>query len=202
MQRPTVYNHRNVYDDGAGGGGGAPVPDPSLYKLYSCLKANTSDDLDMTGVNITIYDTDKINSFIYFYDGNLELYTTNKRICVLQKISSITLRLYGWGDNQYVDAGNIPGYFTIESVQNTYKINGVSKTVGSILTGAGSLQYIFKSPPVNTIFFYLSVCDENGNEKYKFVPCLRIQDNRKGLIELYTNSFLPCNNTWDLVGPI
>ena len=197
---PSVYYAPSVYKT-AGGGGGTPQPDPSLYTLYSCLKANTADAPDMSGVNISIYDTDKINSFVYFDDGYLELYTTSKRLCGIQKISSMTLRLYGFGGNEYIDAGNVPGYFNIESVQNTYKINGVSKTVGCILTGAGSLQYLFKSP-VNSIFFYLSVFDVDGNEKYKFVPCMRLGDNRKGIIELYTNSFLPCPNTWDLVGPI
>lgn len=201
FEKGSVYEQPSIYNQGGGGGGGGePTPDPSLYTLYSCLKATTSDAPDLSGTNMTISDTDKIVSFVYFDDGYLELYTTNKRICGIQKIGPITLRLYGWGSNEYIDAGNVPGYFAIESVQNKYNINGVSKTVGSILTGLGSLQQIFRAP-ANSVFFYLSVFDEDDNEKYKFVPCLRIQDNRKGLLELYTNSFLPCPNTWELVGP-
>ena len=196
---PTIYKGESIYKTG-GGGGVSPEPDPTLYKKYQCIKATTNDSPDISGTNFIISDGDLIKSLIYFYDGYLELYTTNKRLCGLQKVSSVTLQLYGFGGNEYIDAGNVPGYFIIRSIQNKYKVNGVEKTVGSILTGNARLQWIFKSPPVNTEFFYLSIYNGEDKEKYKFIPCLRLQDNKKGLLELYTNSFLVCPNSWELMG--
>lgn len=198
FDRTTVYKTSSVYKE-AGGGGFSPEPDPTLYKKYQCIKATTNDKPYIGGYNFIISDGDLIKSLVYLDDGYIELYTTNKRLCGIQKISSVTLRLYGFGGNEYIDAGNVPGYFIIRSIQNKYKVNGVEKTVGSLLTGNASLQYIFKSP-INAEFFYLSVYNVENEEKYKFIPCLRLQDNKKGLLELYTNSFLTCPDSWELMG--
>lgn len=61
MQQPTVYDHRNVYDNGGGGGGGFIIPDG--YILYESI-TNTS----------TFSSTEKFNFPVGKYNDEIAIY--------------------------------------------------------------------------------------------------------------------------------
>lgn len=200
-QEPTIYTVPNIYAK-AGGGGGEPVPDPLLYKVYLGLQIKNGNSLELTGLNFPIKHTDKIK-FDINYTGNstyIEFFTTNGRMFGAQKIDASTLRVYGWGGNENMGL-SIPGWYKCENQQNDFIINGIQKNIGNCLTGSYNLKYLFTNAgdDDDSVIFDFVVKDENDEVKFKFLPALRISDSKKGMIEIYTNTFVPADNQWKLL---
>ena len=197
--QPTIYNTPTIYNAG-GGGGGEPAADPELYKVYIGLQRKSYGGLFLTGTHFKIKDDDKIVFDIYFTGASYcNIFHTNGRLCALQK-SGTSLRVYGFASSEYFTI-DIPGWYNIQCQENHFNVNGQIKNIGSFTPGEYDLDAFFADGAINdnSVLFDFVVIDNDGNTKYKFVPALRFADNKKGMYELYTETFLAAPDDWALL---
>lgn len=207
INQPTIYNTPTIYNAGGGGGGGDPVPNPDIYKEANGLKRNSPGELNIAGLDFLIGENDNV-IFDLFYSANasgiMELWYTNARGCGIQMQNSTTLRFYGFASSEYIDNVTQPAFYHIEATkENKFVVNGANKTVGSFAAGERRITRLFNDSygySNGSVLQGIKVIDQDGNTKYKFIPVKRISDNKNGLLEIYTDSFILADDSWELVG--
>lgn len=206
INQPTIYNTPTIYNAG-GGGGGEPVPNPDIYKVADGLQRNDRGALNIAGIDFLIGENDNVIFDLYYTtsgSGIMELWYTDRRGCGIQMQNSTTLRFYGLSSSIFIDNVNQPEFYHIEATKdNKFVINGDLKTVGTFSAGERRITQLFNDSygySNGSVLQSIKVNDHDGNTKYRFFPVKRISDGKKGMLEVYTDSFVMASDSWKLVG--
>lgn len=222
MQKPTVYDHRNVYDNGGGGGGGnnpvTPVfPDGIKRMEYYSQAANAAGIFVFSESDNIWIDRNDIVYAKFEIDLTEQKYAWRLYECdyngfELSLIRHDTDQTEFYEYNMTDSRGshyplNIPAGNLLQYVIRTNQ--GFESSTWSISRAAAAncpgvfMKRIFVGNRTAAKFYGLIVADENNMEKYRLQPVFNVDTNKVGLIKTDTQQlFYPNSQSGFTAGPL
>lgn len=197
---PGIYNAPSVYNQG---GGEIKKPDPEEYKQYLGLAFATSasggiqNDLDASfsfddEIVIEMYYQATVGRQITLLD--LRKGGNDVKVYKIQPDSSTQIRAVINGNTFYISKNN-PDYLVITTKEKNYSFSGSNVVQNTTYNGNAKMFSFFYCTGgcEGTTFFKMSVFDNKGNEKLRYLPYKRILDNAIGVIEVFSGRFIGSN---------
>lgn len=195
MQQPTVYDHRNVYDNGAGGGDIDINDYFEFMPVYWDSSNNQFNALAMGNLSNTNL---RIKGTFYSPNGTLKgsLFKinngtySNDSICI-KYLNSSTFYINN-GDYYAITPVNLTGVYEIDVYRNAFKIKDVDYTGGYVSTTQNAIFPLPLSASNNayaemnkSALIKLQLIDEQTNKiLFDFRGARRKKDNAPCIIEL------------------